>query len=101
MQPVLVEPDVVTELVRHGHPDLVHEVVEVLGHQAQRHPVDGDPVGQRSGVLVALGERHALVEPEQVGVVGVLVALPVTASILLIIREIVVPKQDLKITPEG
>jgi predicted PurR-regulated permease PerM len=35
------------------------------------------------------------------GVVGVLVALPVTASILLIIREIVVPKQDLKITPEG
>ncbi|MBD3942987.1 AI-2E family transporter [Microbacterium sp. NEAU-LLC] len=35
------------------------------------------------------------------GVIGVLVALPVTASILLIIREIVVPRQDLKITPEG
>ena len=35
------------------------------------------------------------------GVIGVLVALPVTASILLIIREIVVPRQDLKITPDG
>ncbi len=35
------------------------------------------------------------------GVIGVLVALPVTASILLIIREIVVPRQDLKITPQG
>lgn len=31
------------------------------------------------------------------GVVGVLVALPVMASLLLIIREIVVPRQDLKI----
>jgi predicted PurR-regulated permease PerM len=31
------------------------------------------------------------------GVIGVLVALPVMASILLIIREIVVPKQDLKV----
>jgi predicted PurR-regulated permease PerM len=31
------------------------------------------------------------------GVIGVLVALPVMASILLVIREIVVPKQDLKV----
>jgi predicted PurR-regulated permease PerM len=31
------------------------------------------------------------------GVIGVLVALPVMASILLVIREVVVPKQDLKV----
>jgi hypothetical protein len=31
------------------------------------------------------------------GVLGVLVALPVTASILLIIREVVVPRQDRKV----
>ena len=31
------------------------------------------------------------------GVLGVLVALPITASILLIINEVVVPKQDLKV----
>lgn len=39
----------------------------------------------------------AMVGGTLMGVLGVLVALPITASILLIIREVVVPKQDLKI----
>ncbi len=46
--------------------------------------------------LVLIG---ALVGGTLAGVIGVLVALPIMASILLIIREVVVPKQDLKVTP--
>ncbi|MFC8680614.1 AI-2E family transporter [Microbacterium ureisolvens] len=44
--------------------------------------------------LVLIG---ALAGGALAGIVGVLVALPVMASILLIIREVVVPRQDLKI----
>lgn len=43
--------------------------------------------------LVLIG---AMIGGALMGVLGVLVALPVTASILLILREIVVPKQDRK-----
>lgn len=44
--------------------------------------------------LVLIG---ALAGGALAGIVGVLVALPVMASLLLIIREVVVPRQDLKI----
>lgn len=44
--------------------------------------------------LVLIG---ALAGGALAGIVGVLVALPVMASILLIIREVVVPRQDLKV----
>ena len=46
--------------------------------------------------LVLIG---AMVGGTLAGVIGVLVALPVMATALLIIREIVVPKQDLKVGP--
>jgi hypothetical protein len=36
-------------------------------------PVEADPVGQRSRVVLALGQRDALVQPEQVRVLRVLV----------------------------
>jgi predicted PurR-regulated permease PerM len=39
----------------------------------------------------------AMVGGALMGVLGVLVALPITASILLIINEVVVPKQDMKV----
>ena len=44
--------------------------------------------------LVLIG---ALVGGTLLGVLGVLLALPVMASILLIIHELVVPRQDLKV----
>ena len=44
--------------------------------------------------LVLIG---AMVGGTLAGVIGVLVALPVMATGLLIIREVVVPKQDLKV----
>ena len=39
----------------------------------EREPEDADPVGQRPRPVAPLGERHALVEPEEVGVLGMLV----------------------------
>jgi hypothetical protein len=45
VQPVVVDPDVVRELVHDGDADLLDEVVDVLGEQAQRDPVEADPVG--------------------------------------------------------
>lgn len=39
----------------------------------------------------------AMVGGTLMGVLGVLIALPITASVLLIIREVVVPKQDVKV----
>ena len=46
------------------------------------------------GVLVLIG---AMVGGTLLGILGVLLALPTMAMILLIIREVWVPKQDLKI----
>ena len=44
VQPVVVDPDVVPELVDDRDRDLLDEVVDVLRHQAQRDPVEADPV---------------------------------------------------------
>ncbi len=44
VQTIFVKTHVVAEFVHDGDPDLVHQVVEVLGHQAQRDPVQADPV---------------------------------------------------------
>jgi predicted PurR-regulated permease PerM len=49
---------------------------------------------QIPAALVLIG---ALVGGTLAGVIGVLVALPLMASILLIIREVVVPKQNAKV----
>jgi len=46
------------------------------------------------GALVVIG---ALVGGTLLGLLGALVAIPVTASILLIIKQLVVPKQDAKV----
>ena len=44
--------------------------------------------------LVLIG---AMAGAAMLGVIGVLLALPVIASLLLIVRQVVVPKQDLKV----
>ena len=54
--------------------DLVDDVVLGLADVADRLAVDHDPVRQLAAVLpAALGQREALVEPEQVRLVGVAV----------------------------
>lgn len=50
------------------------------------------------GVLVIIG---AMVGATLFGLLGALVAIPVTASILIILRRIVVPAQDLRTVPDG
>lgn len=50
------------------------------------------------GALVVIG---ALVGGTLLGLLGALVAIPVTASILLIIKQIVIPRQDAKILPDS
>ncbi|MFB9311084.1 putative PurR-regulated permease PerM [Agromyces hippuratus] len=47
------------------------------------------------GALVVIG---ALVGGTLLGLLGALIAIPVTASILLIVKQVVVPKQDAKLT---
>jgi predicted PurR-regulated permease PerM len=46
------------------------------------------------GSLVVIG---ALVGGSLFGLLGALVAIPITASILLIIKQVVIPKQDAKL----
>ena len=48
------------------------------------------------GSLVIIG---ALVGGTLLGLLGALIAVPVTAAILMLIEELVVPKQDAKLTP--
>ena len=54
-----------------GDVDLLGEVVLVVAQLAQREPVDADDVGALAAR--ALGVRHAVVQPEQVGLVGIAV----------------------------
>jgi predicted PurR-regulated permease PerM len=46
------------------------------------------------GSLVVIG---ALVGGTLLGLLGALVAIPVTASILLIIKKVIIPRQDAKV----
>jgi predicted PurR-regulated permease PerM len=46
------------------------------------------------GSLVVIG---ALIGGTLMGLLGALVAIPVTASILLIVKKVVIPKQDAKL----
>ncbi len=48
------------------------------------------------GSLVVIG---ALVGGTLLGLIGALVAIPVTASILLLIKQVFIPKQDAKLSP--
>jgi predicted PurR-regulated permease PerM len=46
------------------------------------------------GALVVIG---ALVGGTLLGLLGALIAIPVTASVLLIVKQVVIPKQDAKL----
>src|SRR3712207_5855867 len=64
---VVVDAEVVRDLVDDGDRDLLGHLVLVLADVADRLAVDHDPVRQGTAVVgAALGERVALVEPEQV-----------------------------------
>src|SRR5881227_1461264 len=63
---VVVDAEVVGDLVHDRPADLVGDLLLGAADGADLPAVDGDPVGQHPGIVRgALGERDALVEPEQ------------------------------------
>lgn len=50
------------------------------------------------GALVLIG---ALVGAALLGLLGALIAVPVTASLLMIVNTVIIPKQDAKVVPNG
>ena len=71
-EPIFVEPEIVADR-EHGHPDLTLEITWGGKLVLEWKAVDRDRVGQRTGVVAALGQRDSLVEAEQIGILGVLV----------------------------
>ncbi len=53
VEPLLVDPEVVGELVENGHPDLLLELGRVGKRLDERQPEDPDPVGQRARPVAA------------------------------------------------
>lgn len=76
---------------------LIFFVAYLIYIQIESYVVSPRVMNRAVSIPAALVLIGALVGGALMGVIGVLVALPIMASLLLIIREIVVPKQDLKI----
>ena len=75
---------------------LIFFIAYLVYIQIESYVVSPRVMNKAIEIPAALVLIAAMVGGTLMGVLGVLVALPVTASILLIIREVVVPKQDLK-----
>jgi len=76
---------------------LIFAVCYLIYIQIESYVVSPRVMNRAVAIPAALVLIGAMVGGALMGVIGVLVALPVMASILLIIREVVVPKQDLKV----
>lgn len=76
---------------------LVFAVAYLVYIQLESYAISPRVMNRAIEIPAALVLIGALAGGALAGIVGVLVALPVMASILLIIREVVVPRQDLKI----
>lgn len=76
---------------------LIFAVAYLVYIQVESYVLSPRIMNRAISIPAALVLIGAMVGGALMGVLGVLVALPVTASILLIIREVVVPKQDSKV----
>jgi hypothetical protein len=63
----------VRELVQDGDPDLLAQLLGVLEALLERDTVDRDLVGEEPAHVPAFGERYAVIEAEEIGILGVLV----------------------------
>src|SRR5437762_1172422 len=73
VQAVLVDAEVVGQLVQHGDTDLVLEQARIVAEFGdERAAEDADPVGHGAGPVAALGQRRALVETEEIGILAIL-----------------------------
>src|SRR6476469_3652848 len=74
VQPSVINTEVVGNLMNDRDRDLLDHVLLVVADVEDRLAIDGDPVRQHAAVVGrALRQRHAVVEPEQRGVLGVAV----------------------------
>jgi predicted PurR-regulated permease PerM len=76
---------------------LIFAVAYLVYIQLESYVISPRVMNRAISIPAALVLIGAMVGGALMGVIGVLVALPVMASILLIIREVVVPRQDLKV----
>jgi predicted PurR-regulated permease PerM len=76
---------------------LIFAIAYLIYIQIESYVISPRVMNKAISIPAALVLIGAMVGGALMGVIGVLVALPVMASILLIIREVVVPKQDLKV----
>lgn len=76
---------------------LIFAIAYLIYIQLESYVISPRVMNRAISVPAALVLIGALVGGTLMGVIGVLVALPIMASILLIIREIVVPRQNTKV----
>ncbi|WP_406246709.1 AI-2E family transporter [Microbacterium sp. M] len=76
---------------------LIFAIAYLIYIQVESYVLSPRIMNRAISIPAALVLIGAMVGGALMGVLGVLVALPVTASILLIIREVVVPRQDRKV----
>ncbi|KRA26091.1 permease [Microbacterium sp. Root61] len=76
---------------------LIFAVCYLIYIQLESYVVSPRVMNRAIAIPAALVLIGAMIGGALMGIMGVLVALPVMASILLIIREVIVPKQDLKV----
>ncbi len=76
---------------------LIFAIAYLVYIQLESYVISPRVMNRAISIPAALVLIGALVGGALMGVIGVLVALPVMASLLLIIREVVVPRQDLKV----
>ncbi|MDW4574109.1 AI-2E family transporter [Microbacterium sp. M3] len=76
---------------------LIFAIAYLVYIQLESYVVSPRVMNKAIEIPAALVLIGALVGGALMGILGVLVALPVMASILLIIREVVVPRQNLKV----
>jgi predicted PurR-regulated permease PerM len=76
---------------------LIFAIAYLVYIQLESYVISPRVMNRAVAIPAALVLIGALVGGALMGVLGVLVALPIMASILLIIREVVVPRQNLKV----
>lgn len=76
---------------------LIFAIAYLVYIQLESYVISPRVMNRAIAIPAALVLIGAMVGGTLMGVLGVLIALPLMASILLIVREIVVPRQDLKV----
>lgn len=76
---------------------LVFAIAYLIYIQLESYVISPRVMNRAISIPAALVLIGALVGGALMGVIGVLVALPVMASLLLVLREVVVPRQDQKV----